>query len=311
MSDVFLQTFDDESNAVRTDALRKDFGSTTALDGVSLSVPERAVYLLVGPNGAGKTTLLRVLLDELRATAGTTRVLGHDTDQHADWARAAIGYIPEGGLPPYHGLRVAELLKFHAAYYAGWDTFYAGRLASVLGVPLESRIGALSKGEARRAQIVMALAHRPPLLLLDEPTDGLDPVIRDRFFGLLAAHLSENDTTVLLSSHLVYESELLASHLGVLAQGRLCAQLDRATLDAKLRRYAGRMQAEASLDPALLPHVLDSHSFAGGTEWVIWGDESEVRARLAGSDVELLEARRLSLEESARALMQRQEVQAS
>ena len=120
-------------------------------------------------------------------------------------------------MPVYDWMEVGDLLRFHAAYYSTWDTAYAKTLVQSLGVKTDDRFGTLSKGESRRVQLVMALAHRPGLLLLDEPTDGLDPVIRDRFFAVLASHLAENETTVLISSHLVYESELFADHLGVFA----------------------------------------------------------------------------------------------
>lgn len=309
MDDLLMQAFGGES-AVRTEMLRKEFARTIALDGVTLSVPLGAVYLLVGPNGAGKTTLLRVLLDQLRPTSGGATVLGHNPHSAGAQVRAATGYVPETGVPPYPAMRVGELLQYHARYYAAWDSAYADRLGAALGIKLESHLGALSKGEGRRVQLVMALAHRPPLLLLDEPTDGLDPVIRDRFFSLLAEHLAERQTTVLVSSHLVYESELFANHLGVLGHGKLHAQIDRPTLDAKLRRYTGRIDSGTPLSGSLQSRLLQSRDFGSGTEWIIWGEEAEVRDQLGSAGAEVRDVRRLTLEETARLLMSRTEVSA-
>jgi ABC-2 type transport system ATP-binding protein len=130
-----------------------------------------------------------------------------------------------------------RLLQHVAAYYPSWDHAYADHLTRALDLRLQRKVGGLSKGEARRLQLVLALAHRPALLLLDEPTDGLDPLVRKRVLAMLAEHLSDTPTTVMISTHHVYEMETLADHVGVLRDGRLVAQLGRDDLKRTVRRY--------------------------------------------------------------------------
>nr|XP_061810387.1 nod factor export ATP-binding protein I-like [Nerophis lumbriciformis] len=170
------------------------------LDGLGLTVPEGAVYVLVGPNGAGKSTTLKALAGLVRVDGGRAEALGLELPEHGAEARAQIGFVADSPDFGYPRLRV-----------------------SALEVPLESRFGKLSKGQKRRVQLIQALAHRPALLLLDEPTDGLDPLARDLVFGLLAEHLAESPTTALISTHLVHELEGLADCLGVLDRGQLRA----------------------------------------------------------------------------------------
>ncbi|HEX2186086.1 MAG TPA: ABC transporter ATP-binding protein, partial [Chloroflexota bacterium] len=223
--------------SVRTDGLAKRFGPEFSLADVGLQVPEGAVYVLVGPNGAGKTTTLKILLGLLRPDAGVVDVLGMDPRAQGPRVRAQVGYVPERTDWGYPWMRVGRMLEHHAVYFPAWDAAYAARLARAFELPLHKPLGKLSKGLARRVHLTLALAHRPPLLLLDEPTDGLDPVMRDETLGMLAEHVAETGCTVLVSTHLVHEVDRLADHLGVIQGGRLTAQLARDTLHRMLRRY--------------------------------------------------------------------------
>lgn len=294
--------------AVRTRGLVKRFGSTVALAGLDLDVPEGAVYVLVGANGAGKTTTLRILLDLLRPDRGEAAVLGLDPREEGARIRAGIGYVPEGRETGYGWMRVSRLLAFHAAYFPAWDEEYAARLSGALELRLDRPFGELSKGQARRVQLVMALSHRPPLLMLDEPTDGLDPVARDRVLGLVAEHLEETPTTVLLSTHLVHEAERLADHLGVMTDGRLEIQVPRSGLRERLRRYHLRLPEVWSSDPETELPVVAGERSGRDLRWLVWGSEEEVVAALeaAGASVEQVSA--VTLEEAAVALLGRRPV---
>ncbi len=289
--------------AVATAGLVKRFGRQTALAGLDLTVPEGAVYVLVGPNGAGKTTTLRVLLDLVRADRGRTEVFGRSTVTDGPAVRAGIGYVPEAHDFGYRDLEVARLLAHHARYFAAWDEAYAAELVRRLDVPLEARFGALSKGQARRVQLVQALAHRPPLLLLDEPTDGLDPLARDQALGLLVDHLAATPTTILLSTHLVHEVEGLGDCLGVIRHGRLVAQLERAEMERKLHRVRAEVpdgwRAGAELADLLL------HRQEGGREldWTVWGEAEEVRQRLQAAGATVRQMSNLNLEDATRVLL--------
>jgi ABC-2 type transport system ATP-binding protein len=288
---------------VATRGLTVRYGGVTALDGVDLRVPEGAVYVLVGANGAGKSTTFRVLLNLERPDAGSAEVFGMDAGARGPEVRARIGYVPEGHAAGYRWMTGAQLLRQGAAYYTAWDDAYAARLARALELRLDRRVGGLSKGEARRLQLALALAHRPPLLLLDEPTDGLDPVVRRRALALLAEHLADTPTTVLVSTHHVSEVESLADHVGVLHAGRLVAQLSRDALQRTVRRY--RVEApDGWRAPAGLRVVGAPRARAGReAQMTVIGDERDVTARLAGAGARVHEVAPLGLEDAALAFL--------
>lgn len=268
-----------EQLAVRTTALTKQFGRHTALAGVDFMVPDGAFYVLVGPNGAGKTTFLKLLLEIITPTSGSIDVLGMNPLTDGPRVRAHVGYVPERSDDLYSWMSVRRALDFHRTYFPAWDNAYARDLMEKLALK-EGKLSRLSKGEVRRVQIVMALAHRPPLLLLDEPTDGLDPVGREMFRAILAEHIATSPTTVVVSTHLIYEIEALADHLAVLRDGKLVAQLLTETLHENLKRYAN-----------------------GDRAWTLWGDEATIVNDLRARGNELRETRPLTLQEAAVALL--------
>jgi ABC-2 type transport system ATP-binding protein len=204
----------DAGLAVATHALSKIYGRATALQAIDLRVPVGAVYMLAGENGAGKSTLLRLRLNKDRPNGGLYEVTGLAADRNGARVRARVGYVPEGfGMGP-SWMTVELWFAERAVYYPAWDADYAAAQSRRLDIDVSRRIGHLSKGQARRAQIVAAMAHRPPLLLLDEPTDGLDPAARDEALGLLSEHLADTGGSVLISTHLPHEVDGLADHLG-------------------------------------------------------------------------------------------------
>ena len=297
-----VRPFDDSPLAVSTEGLTKLYGTKPGLTGLDLCVPEGAVYVLAGPNGAGKTTTLRLLLGLTRPDTGRSQVFDRDPLRQGGEVRAAIGYVPEAHHTPYAWMKVGRMLAHLAAYRPNWDDGYAERLTRELELATEEHYGELSKGEARRVQLAAALAHRPPLLLFDEPTDGLDPVMRERFFALLADHLAAaaSPTTVVLSTHLVQETELLASHLGVLRGGRLSLQLESAELEARLCRYRADVK-EGFADAAELENaVVERREARGEIDWVIWGDRERVLEKLRGAGAHPRHVRPLSLDEAAK-----------
>ena len=282
--------------AVATRGLNKRYGSQTALQDVALQVPVGAVYLLVGPNGAGKSTTLKLLLDLIRADTGVAEVFGLDVRHNAPQVRANIGYVPERPDWGYGWMNVGRLLNHHAQYYPSWDPAYAARLASVFQLQLDRRMSVLSKGQARRVHLLMALAHRPPLLLLDEPTDGLDPVMRDETLGVLADHLSETQTTVLLSTHHVEEVERLADYIGVLRDGELKAQLSLEELRRGLLCYRVDVPNDwtgvQSLNGAVVLRRVTSEREA---QWTVWGPEEEITQQFAKANATVRDVTQLSL----------------
>jgi ABC-2 type transport system ATP-binding protein len=291
--------------AVRTEGLVKRFGRETALAGVDLSVPQGAVYLLAGTNGAGKSTLLRTLLNIERPDGGAATILGLETSTNGPKVRACSGYVPETGEGTYRWMRAGRFLAYHASFQADWDEQYAQQLIGRLDVRMESRLGTLSKGQARRVQIVAALAHRPPVLLLDELTDGLDPLAREEVLGLLASHLADTGATVILSTHLVTEVETLIDHVGVLRLGRLVAQAPVERLLAQLQRYELDAPEGWAAPAALQALVLRRDSGPGKAVRLVGaGPEAELAAAIASSGAQVRGVTRLSLAEAIPILLQ-------
>lgn len=304
MNTSFDTDLGDGPFAVTTTDLTKSYGGAPALDGLSLQVPQEAVYVLAGPNGAGKSTLLNVLLDLVRPDGGSAEVLGLDPRRDGPDVRARIGYVPETSNWPYRGMTVSRLLAHHGVFHPSWDEEYARNLAASFDLRLDRRFGELSKGQARHVELTMALAHRPPILLLDEPTDGLDPMMRDETLGLLADHIAASPTTALISTHHVHELDRLADHLGVIRDGRLTVQASRATLRRRLRRYRADVPSNwngvSDLGGAA---VVRRKGLGREIQWTIWGEQDRVVAHLTGAGATVRDVSTLALEEAAVALL--------
>jgi ABC-2 type transport system ATP-binding protein len=292
-----------ESFAVATHGLSLRYGKQTALDAVDLRVPEGAIYVLIGANGAGKSSAMKALLNLERADAGRAEVFGLDMIEHGPRVRAQIGYMPEAHEQAYSWLTCGQLIRHVAAHYPAWDHAYAARLIDVLGVRVERKVGTLSKGESRRLQFVLALAHRPPLLLLDEPTDGLDPVVRNRTLAHLAEHLADTPTTVVIATHHIHEVESLADHVGVLNAGRLVAQMSRDELRRTVRRYRVEVPEEWQMPPELQTESLRRSPGGREVQWTLIGEERDVTARLAAAGATVRDVTPLALEEAALAFL--------
>ncbi|HUF14074.1 MAG TPA: ABC transporter ATP-binding protein [Longimicrobiales bacterium] len=284
--------------AVRLSGLTKRFRRVVALDAVDLTVPTGSVYLLAGPNGAGKTTTTRILLDLTRPSAGEVEVLGLDPHTHGAQTRAHVGYVPERTDIGYGWMRVDRLLEHHGAFRTGWDADYARELTDALEVETTRKFGKLSKGNARRVQLVMALAHKPQVLILDEPTDGLDPLMRERVLALLATHARRFQSTMMISTHLIHEADRMATHVAVIDRGRVVVQTTRDELKRSLRRYrtaAGPAEAPAGVQAALVTRTAVDE----GTDWLVWGEESQIVSALRAGGVEVRETSPLTLEQAA------------
>ena len=293
----------DGDYAVATHGLSKRYGRESALDQVDLRVPEGAVYVLVGVNGAGKSTLFKVMMNLERPDAGTAEVFGLDTGRDGPYVRAQVGYVPERQDAPYRSMTCAGLLRHAAVFYPAWDHTYADQLVRALGVRPERKLGGQSKGETRRLQLVLALAHRPALLLLDEPTEGLDPVVRRRALALLAEHLADTPTTVLISTHHIHELDSLADHVGVLRQGRLVAQMPRDELQRTVRSYQVEVPDGWEAPRELQPTGLRRSSAGRDVRCTLVGEEREVTRRLAAAGARVRQVSTLALEDAALAFL--------
>jgi len=235
---------------VQVSELSRRFGATTALDSVTLSLPRGAVYGLVGANGAGKTTLIKHLLGLLQAESGSVRVFGLDPVADPVGVLSRIGYLSEeNDLPGW--MRVDELMRSTRAFYPTWDDAYAEELRQTFALDPSAKIKDLSKGQKARTGLLVALAHRPELLVLDEPSSGLDPIVRRDILGAIIRTIAHEGRTVLFSSHLLGEVEEVADHVTMVSRGRivLSGPLDEIK---ESHRVDGRVP---SLDEIFVAHV--------------------------------------------------------
>lgn len=200
--------------------LTRRFATTTALDSVTLSLARGGVYGLVGANGAGKTTLIKHVLGMMRPESGTVRVFGRDPVADPVGVLSRIGYLAEDNdLPGW--MSVAELVRYSRAFYRGWDDTYADELRRAFALDPAAKIKNLSKGQKARAGLIVALAHRPELLVLDEPSSGLDPIVRKDIVGAIIRTVADEGRTVLFSSHLLEEVEQVADHVTMINRGTI------------------------------------------------------------------------------------------
>jgi len=252
-----------EPYAVEVAGVSRTFGAKLALNQVSLRVRRGRVFGLVGTNGAGKTTLIKHLLGRLKAESGSVRVFGFDPVADPVAVLSRIGYLSENrDLPAW--MRVDELLRYTEAFYPKWDRVYAEELREQFGLDPRAKIKNLSRGENAKAGLLLALAFRPELLLLDEPSSGLDPVVRRDILEAIIRTVAEEGRTVLFSSHLLEEVDRVADELAVMFDGRvvLAGELDH--VKANHHRLVFRFEAA----PASAPQLAGVLSLTGGgREW--------------------------------------------
>jgi len=259
-----------------TELVRR-FDSKAALDRVSLAVPRGCVFGLVGENGAGKTTLIKHILGLFRAESGTVRVFGKDPVADPVGVLGRIGYLSElRDLPAW--MRVDELLRYSQAFHPKWDAAYAESLRKQFNLEPAARIKNLSRGESAKAGLLVALAHRPELLLLDEPSSGLDPVVRRDILEAIIRTVADEGRTVFFSSHLLDEVERVSDLLAMMVEGKVVLSGPLDDIKASHHQLTLRF-ATAQARPPTLAGAL---SVAGaGHEWTVICN---------GSRVELTEA---------------------
>ena len=233
-------------SAIDLQAVYKSFGSTEVLRGVTLQVARGKTFAFLGRNAAGKTTLIRMLLGLLKRDDGAMRVLGLDPEREPLELRRRVGYLAEDQTM-YGWMRVDEIVRFVAPFYPTWDHDLALRYLRDFELPLRTRIKHLSKGQNVRLGLVLALAHRPELVILDDPALGLDPIMRKQFNRDLITHLQCEGRTVFYSSHLLYEVEPVADEVAILHEGRIVRQADTETLRRDVKQFILSRDAYAAV----------------------------------------------------------------
>ncbi|BBO30742.1 ABC transporter ATP-binding protein [Lacipirellula parvula] len=280
---------------IEVNRLTRQFGAKMALNDVSLTVPTGGVFGLIGGNGAGKTTLIKHLLGMLRAEQGSVRVFGQDPIANPVGVLGRIGYLSEDrDLPDW--MRVRELMNYTQAFFPNWDERYAEELREAFDLNPDARIKTLSRGQRARAGLLAALAHRPPLLVLDEPSSGLDPVVRRDILSAIIRTIAEEGRTVLFSSHLLDEVERVADRVAIIHQGRVLLTATMEDVKDRHRRVTLRFNEPHERPPALVGAF--SHS-GGGFEWTYLcnGDSDQLRSAAATLGATVVGDAALSLDE--------------
>jgi ABC-2 type transport system ATP-binding protein len=292
---MVAQGFEAPDLVIDMRGVTRRFGAKAALDQVSLQVPRGTVFGLVGANGAGKTTLIRHVLGLLKAQAGTVRIFDRDPVADPAAVLARIGYLSEeNDLPAW--IRVGELIRYSRAFYPGWDDAYAEELRKTFDLPAAARVGGLSKGQRARAGLLVALAYRPELLVLDEPSSGLDPLVRRDILEAIIRTIADEGRTVLFSSHLLDEVERVSDHVALIDHSRMVFSGGLDHLKETHRCLTLRF-AEARSQPPLLPGVLTWQG--AGHEWTAMcrGRSGELEAAMAVSGALIVADRVPSLDE--------------
>ena len=236
---------------IRTAGLSRRYGRLLALSGLDLEVLRGEVFGYLGPNGAGKTTTIRILLDLIRASAGTATIFGLDSRRSGIGIRRRIGYLP-GEMTLYENLTGRQFLSYFSALRGGVDWRFVDELAERFGSDLKPRIRTLSHGNRQKLGLIQAFMHRPELVVLDEPTVGLDPLMQHEFYALIA-EARRAGQTVFLSSHVIPEIERTCDRVAILRSGKLVTVERISALKAKaIRRmeirFARPVPADAFAD---------------------------------------------------------------
>jgi ABC-2 type transport system ATP-binding protein len=283
------------TTVVDVNNLSRMFGHRNALDGVSFRATAGQVCGLVGSNGAGKTTLLKHLLGLLRATTGSVRVFGFDPVRDPVRVLGRIGYLSEEReLPEW--MSVDELMRYTQAFHPTWDAPYAHELLKTFALDPAKKIKALSKGMRAQAALVAAVAHRPELLILDEPSSGLDAVVRRDILDAIVRTVVDDGRTVIFSSHLLDEVERMSDHVTLIHQGRvaLAGMLDdvRGGYQRSSVHFAAHLDKPPALDTALTVE-------GSGRMWSVVhnGSLEQFRQSVLARGGEVVESRAATLEE--------------
>ena len=273
----------------------KTFDGFTALDGADITVPDSGVYGLVGPNGAGKSTVIRHITGIYRPDSGQVLVEGEPVYENPG-KKALIAAIPDDW---YHfpSATIADMMRFYRGFYPAFDMARYEKFKEVFALPEKSPIRRMSKGMQKQAAFWLTMCCRPRYLILDEPVDGLDPVMRRQVWSLMMSDVSEHGTTVLVSSHNLRELEDVCDHVGIMNKGRVL--LERSLNDLQdniVKLQAVWRTGEVPVLPGQLQVLHTSHVGRVYT-YIVRGRAEDVTGRLEQFKPLMLEALPLSLEE--------------
>lgn len=279
--------------AIHTQGLAKFFGKTRAVDGLDLRVPRGSVYGFLGRNGAGKTTTVKTLLGLLRPTAGSAQVLGYDIRRDLIAILGRTGFVPENKTL-FDSLTPAQLVRFNRGYFPNWSDELAARYAELFEIPMHVRLGKLSLGNKTKVCHLLALCQGAELLVLDEPSVGLDPVITDLLLRVLVEDQVSEGRTVFLSSHQLAEVERIADWVGIIDGGKILLE----TRLEDIRQNYRLIRAAAETAPSISsPHLVATKRLENFWSYLVARDAEDFAAMLRTKGMTILEILPVSLGE--------------
>lgn len=294
-----------DSVIVKTENLCKNFGKKCALDDVTIEVLRGRVFGLVGENGAGKTTLIHHILGAYTAEKGSVSVFGLNPVKYPKEVLGRIGYLSETrDLPRW--MSIQQLIRYMAAFYPNWDMAYSNQLLEQFELDPKRKIRALSRGELARTGLLVALSHRPELLLLDEPSSGLDPVARMDILSAVVRSVAEEGRTVFFSSHLLDEVERVSDDVCMLHHGRIV--MNDSLEEIKSRHHLLEVRTNSNkLNFENIPGVIRINALGHGYRLLYRGNEKEGKEQIEQQGGEIINIAVPSLEEIFIAYVKKQD----
>lgn len=277
---------------IKTDRLTKFYGKSRGIIDLDLTVEEGEFFGFIGPNGAGKSTTIRTLLGLIAPTSGRAELFGMDISREREAILREVGYLPSEAVF-YPGMRVKDVLRLSADLRKKDCAAEARRLCERLQLDTTRKIAELSFGNRKKAAIVCALQHRPKLLVLDEPTGGLDPLMQKEFFDILREH-SREGTAILLSSHILSEIQRNCTRAAIIRDGRIIAC---SSMDELSKTSAKRVSVHGSFDFKGLSGVRDKKEAQGSVSFLYSGEMGELLRALSSGQVDDLSVTEPDLEE--------------
>ena len=278
---------------IKTEALVKRYGDFIALDHVNIHVKKGSIYGMVGPNGAGKTTLLKILTGIYRQNSGSVAIMGESVEDN-EVLKQKICFIPDD-LYYFPMATVKSMATFYRQMYDVFDLQRFDRIQELLGISVDKKISQLSKGMKKQVAFWLAICTKPEVLILDEPVDGLDPVMRRQIWSLLLQDVAERQMTVIVSSHNLRELEDVCDHVGILHQGQLLLERDLEEMKSDIHKVQvsfGKKEVNmAFLEP------LKEMSVGSVKTLIVRGTREEIEDRIRDFSPLVLDFIPLTLEE--------------
>ncbi len=265
-------------NVIQAEKLTKYYGKNRGVIDLDLNVSEGEIYGFIGPNGAGKSTTIKLLLDFIRPTSGRCSIFSLDCIASSAKIKKDIGYIP-AEVSYYDGMRVSDLLRYSAKFY-GCGTEHAYKLCGALDLDTSRKISELSTGNKKKAAIAQAMLHQPKLLIMDEPTAGLDPLVQHEFYGLIR-QAKENGASVFFSSHVLSEVQRICDRVGIIREGKVISTQSMEELTATQYK---RVKAAADKEMKI-PGAEDLRRQNGTIEFLYRGSADALLKSLAAYHV--------------------------